>query len=86
MECVMDPKALQHNGLIHLNSTYRLWRVNCMLSTGGVLISNGLACWTLPHEIPTPSVVDVTRGGSRICKKGGRDPKGGGRMADITPK
>ena len=51
---------LNRSGLFHLNSTCPLWKIYRKHFTEGVIISNGLAHWTLSHEIFTPSVIDLT--------------------------
>ena len=37
-----------------------LWKIYQKYSTEGVLVYNESAYWTLPHEMVTPSVVDLT--------------------------
>ena len=47
-----------YTGLNYVKYIHPLWNIYHKHYTGGVLISNGLAYWTLPHKISTPSVID----------------------------
>ena len=56
------------NNLLNLKYIQHLWKIWEISFIGGVCILSELAHWTLPHEIPTPSAVDLTKMLHRGCE------------------